>query len=350
MILYLFFIILAFLISCIAKKTEKKLFLWIIIGVLTIAAGFRGNDVGIDTPNYYSDIVNRFPYHWQFREEGFRFISNLILSMTKNPQIVFILCAFVTNTLILLRLWDFRNNADFSLEVLLYLLVYYSNTLNIMRQYVAVSIIFYASRYLFKKKYVLFLLSLILASFFHRSALLGIIMFMIAVWKSLNKKRKKILLFPFVGFATITTIYVYTYLKVDISSYSLHTISNINLPFFYHILLYLFAWFVYKKNVYLKVTNKNDIVTPYKSILDIRILIFTLIGIGFESLSMFFAFVGRTGLYFILYEIVFWAFLCKNSKNKIVFTILIMIYAFYSFIQVFTRNSCGIIPYYLFLY
>ena len=39
-----------------------------------------------------------------------------------------------------------------------------------------------------------------------------------------------------------------------------------------------------------------------------------------------------------------------DPKNGRVYTILILILALYEFAQVFTRNACGLFPYYLYLY
>lgn len=349
MILYILLLSLALFTSFVASKTEKRFFLYLTIGLLTIIAGFRGVDVGIDTPSYYSNIISGFPYHWKFREEGFRFISNIVIDMTSNPQLVFILCALVTNILIVCRLWDFRKNSSFTLAMLIYLLVYYSNTLNIMRQYVAVAIVFYASRYLFKKRYIIFLVFLFIASLFHRSALLGIIMLIIDVWGTLSNKRKRILFVPTIIVILSICIYVYVYFKADLNSYGAQRVYNINIPFLYHLVIFLFAWITNKNRIFSRINKLNDSYS-YNTLIDIRIPLYALIGLFFESLGMFFAFVDRTGLYFIFYEIVFWAYLGKKSKNSYLFNLIFLIYAFYVFSQVFTRNSYGLFPYSLFVY
>lgn len=350
MVIYISLLTLALLTSFIASRTQKKLFVFITISLLTIVAGFRGVDVGIDTSNYYSNIISGFSYHWKFREEGFRFVSNIVMHMTGNPQLVFVICAFITNILIICRFWDFRTNISFTIAMLIYLLMYYSNTLNIMRQYVAVAIVFYSSRYLFKKKYIIFLVSLFIASLFHRSALLGIIMLMIDVWGTLSNRRKKILFVPSIIAILSICIYVYIYFRTDLDSYSAQRIYNINIPFLYHFVIFLFAWITNKNRVFSRIHKLNDRCLYNNTFLDIRIPLYALIGLLFESLGMFFAFVDRTGLYFAFYEVVFWAYLGKNSKNKSLFGLLFLIYAFYVFLQVFTRNSYGLFPYSLFIY
>lgn len=51
------------------------------------------------------------------------------------------------------------------------LLVFYSTFLNIMRQMIAVAIVAYFFKYLFEKKYLIYILGVVMASLFHKSAI-----------------------------------------------------------------------------------------------------------------------------------------------------------------------------------
>ena len=65
---------------------------------------------------------------------------------------------------------------------------------------------------------------------------------------------------------------------------------------------------------------------------------------------MFFEFVGRTGLYYSIFDVVFWGIACKNLKNARLNRVLILIYAIYIFMVVIVRNDIMLFPYEVFFY
>lgn len=350
-VFYLIIIFISYLLAYAAQRTKKKIFLVLLIVILTIVAGFRGSTVGIDTHSYYADIQARFPYSWHFREEGFRLVSNSIMDFTNNPQIVFVFCAFVTNLLIILRLWDFREDTRFSFVILLYLLLFYSDSMNIMRQYVAVALMFYGTRYLKKKKLLAFIPFLVIAFFFHRSSLLGVGYIAINLWVSFSKKQKKLFAIPMILALCGSAAYVAMYLRRDIASYFSQSISNINIPFIYRVLIAAFVLYFEKtkKTILIGRPRKNK-VTVERYELDKGITLYYFIGLAFTALSMFYSFVGRTGLFYMMYELVFWGLVTKKTKSRSVYSILILILAVYEFAVLLIRNSVGLFPYYLYLY
>lgn len=349
-LIYIIVLLSAYLLAYLAQRKKKKSFLIPLILLLTVAAGYRGVSVGIDTAAYYAHIQSFFPNHWQFRETGFRLVSNTIMNITNNPQYVFLLCAFVTNLLIVIRLWDYKDEAQFSFMVLLYLLLYYSNSMNIMRQYVAVALIFFGTKFLEQKKYYFFLPFLVAGFFFHRSSLLGIGYLVVALWGSFSKKQKHIFAIPMLLVIAVSIVYVSTYLAWDVTSYSSQTVSNINITYFYRLFIFLVVIFLEKN----KKTIKIGLLTGAKRTkklyqIDKVITLYYSIGLAFSALSMFYAFVGRTGLYYMIYEVVFWGIASRNLKNRKVYAIIVLVLSFYEFAQIFTRNAGGIFPYYIYI-
>lgn len=65
-------------------------------------------------------------------------------------------------------------NTPIWLGMLLYDFMLYNNSLNIMRQCIAVGFVFYGSTFIFEKKYKIFLLFIALAVIFHTSGIVGI--------------------------------------------------------------------------------------------------------------------------------------------------------------------------------
>ena len=343
-LLYILILIVALGFAYLAQKRNKKGYLYLLVAILTFVAGFRGVSCGVDTPLYYDNIVKGFPYPWQFREEGFRLIANFFMNNFQNPQLVFVFCAFVTNLLILLRLWDYKDEANFGFMTLLYLLLYYSNSMNIMRQYVAVAVIFYGTRYL-KNNKLLFLPFVIVAFFIHRSSLLALGYFAISLWTSFTKKQKQIFFLPLLLVMIGAVGYVASYLASDITSYRSQTVQNLNITFFYVLSISILAIVLQKKNKYVRVIGKHEIRNYGGYNIDKDIVYNVFIGLGFSCLSMFFAFVGRIGLYYSIFNIVFWGIACRKFQSATFNKLLILIYAIYLFGLVIFRNDCNLFPF-----
>ena len=348
-LIYAFVITVALLLSYLAEKKRKIIFLVLLIALLSAISGFRNVSVGVDTKLYYYHIENGFPYEWQFRETGFRLLSNTIMDYFNNPQIVFVVCAFITNCLIVLRLWDFRKDASFAFQMFLYLLVFYAGTMTLMRQYVSIALIFYGTRYLGKKKYYLFLFLLIIAFFFHRASLLGFGYLVIDFWLSLSKKRKLLLFFPICVLGGVVISYSYSYLLGDIVSYTNQEVSNVNITYFYRVLVFVLAVILYKNKVVVKLSN-GDIITQTKYILDNRIIYYTALGLALSSMGMFFNQTNRVGYFYLVYEMIFWGISVKKFNSKKFNMIVIGIFAIYVFMIELLRNGNLLFPYSIFLY
>ncbi|MFQ7469741.1 EpsG family protein [Amedibacillus dolichus] len=345
---YIVAMLIALAMAYLANRTKKKSYLWLLIILLTILSGFRARTVGVDTLSYYSDIECGFPYDWRFEEEGFRFIANIIMDYTHNPQWLFVFCAFITNSFILVRLWDFKNEARFDFMVFLYLCIFYGNTMNIMRQAMAVALVFYGTRYLKENKYHKFLLFLLIAFTFHRTALLSIAYILINLWFSMSKNQKKIFAIPFICVIIGSVLYVARYLVNDIDAYSSQTISNINVVFFYRLFVTIATILFNKLNIKV-IISQNHRTMSNKYTFDKSLVTYVLIGLSFEALSMFFSFVGRTGLYYLMFEPVFWGTAIKQTKNRKIYGVLIAIFAIYMFYLLVFTNSANLFPYSIYL-
>lgn len=142
----------SFILFKLAELKDNKLFLVLGVVALSLGAGLRNDNVGLDTYQYISAFKTNFSVIWLFKETGFREISRLLMNaFSGNTTCLLLLYAAVTNALILYRLWDFRKDCSYSYMAFLYITLHYMNTLNIMRQYIAIAIVFFATRFLEKK-------------------------------------------------------------------------------------------------------------------------------------------------------------------------------------------------------
>ena len=223
MLIYFLLIPLIWFSSRIASKRDKFGFLMIAVVLLTLVAGLRGENVGIDTRSYISKfecIADGHPELAYGLETGFKFLIRCLLTIWNNTSFVFTVIAFFTNYLIIKRLWDFRKIASVPCMVLCYYAGFYGFTLNITRQLLAIAVIFYFSRLLEKRKYLSFLLVVILSAIFlHRTSLICVAFIAadLFLWKKLSKKQRRIIALGF-GAAISAIPIAYNYLIGDFLS------------------------------------------------------------------------------------------------------------------------------------
>ncbi len=336
----------AFLNAKIADKKNRKASLFVCVAILTLASGLRGEGVGIDTTLYIHDFINDFPYGWRFEEPGFRVMSRSILKLFNNTTIVFLVYAFIINMLICCRLWDFRKVASFPFMIFLYIMIYYIGTMNVMRQYLAVAIVFWATRFLESKKYIVFIIFQLIASLIHTTALLGVAYLIIYFWRNATLKQKKIILMPIVSIGLLIAITIAKYEIPHIENYFSKKINNINITYIYRMFVFCIALLIKRiPSSYSFMIIKTQSVSKC-SFMDIYTL-FYFMGIWASSMGMFFMFLSRLGLYYLMFELVFWGKAIRIGKNRDICFGLISIYALYVFAHELIFNGSGIFPYYL---
>lgn len=328
-----------------AEGYDNKFLLLVGIGILSLTSGLRASDVGVDTFDYYNSIVTNFAWHpWQFNEEGFRVIVRCIMALFHDPIFVFLIIATVTNGLIICRLWDFRREASFSFMAFFYIAVFYIGTMNTMRQYLAVAIVFFATRFLERGKYLPFIVALLTSVSIHTTALMGLAYLFIYIWAS-AKGRKRVyialissLLLPVMGLA------IAFYESGHIENYFSNVIENINITFIYRISIYIIACFL------MWATARRDAAVGIgngKARLEIP-TISCFLGLAASSAGMFFAHLERLGYYFTMFEAVFWGKASRHKGWSWLFRLMPATYALYSFGYELVFNGSGIFPFHFF--
>lgn len=206
-ILYTIVCIITLILARLAVRQKKQefgvFFVFLIIMIYSLVAGLRGHLVGNDTANYVTHI-----YYWQTLESyvryptepGLKVISLLLSMFIKSPVFVLFFVSLITNGLIISRLWSYREKINFELALLIYSLYYYAMTLSGMRQWIAVAIVFWSSKYILENKYIKYTLMLLVATLFHNTAIisLGVILLHLINKGKYNKNKLLIslLIFP----------------------------------------------------------------------------------------------------------------------------------------------------------
>lgn len=157
--------------------------------ILIFITGFRYN-VGTD----YNGYVFNFNYLMNNDipriEYSFKFIVKVAHLMGFNQQFIFFVYAAITYVFIFLSVKYFDRVAKYRHIITLFVLQYFLfNGFNTVRQMVAVAIFFYAIRFIVNKNLIRYIIWILIASFFHKSAAICLIFYFI-----LNLNIKKIAL------------------------------------------------------------------------------------------------------------------------------------------------------------
>lgn len=335
--------------SYLADKRNNKAFLWVIILSLTLTAGLRAFSVGLDTQNY----VEKFSYIYRgmFRyayglEESFKYICYGILHIVPNVSFLLGVLALITNLCIILRFWELRKLASLPCMVLFYYMSFYFMSLNGMRQFVAVAILFWGTRYLGQKKFLRFVICVCVASLFHRTAIVGLLLLLLNVfqWSNLNSRQKHLyILFVF----CFPLIVIFFAKRMDqysryFSNFSIHMglIIPIKLALWMLCMFLMVHSAMYQR--YLTELSNTDRFNVYSAYM-IYLLALFLAAMGY----FFSSFIERISWYFYVFEGVFYGSILKNTKNetKIPLAAMIFLLIGYGFWYSLSHNSQGTVPF-----
>lgn len=329
-----------------ASRQDNKFLLFIGIAILSITSGLRASDVGIDTSFYYDAFVSDFTLRsWQFEEEGFRAIVRFLMALFGSPEVVFLAIAIATNSLIILRLWDFRTTASFAYMSFFYIAVFYIGTMNVARQYLAVAIMFFATRLLEQKRYVLFVVVLMAATTIHTTALMGIVCPFVYLWWNIEKKKRIYLGIAAVVLIPAAFMLVVNYTSDHIENYFSNSIDNVNVTYVYRLVCFLLAilliWM--SDNNIRKQSRKSSYLHSRNPI-----PLFAFMGLLASSAGMFFEYLERIGYYFALFEAVFWGTAIRKKAWGWLYFLMPTVYALYVFGYELVFNGSGIFPFHFF--
>lgn len=141
---------------------------------------------GNDYNNYIVKFHDAYTDYCVVTEPGFNWLVKIIYSFFNGEHylIVFAVMAFVTILAFMKAIYD--QSRDFTLSFFLFMtLGFYFQSINTVRYYLALGLVFYSMKYLFRKQYISFIAIVILASLFHKTALIVIPIYLLATvkWK-----------------------------------------------------------------------------------------------------------------------------------------------------------------------
>lgn len=159
-------------------KKDRGIFMIIAMAIMMLLAALRSENVGNDTPEYiriFNEIISNPDYVNVTRfEVGYVFLNQIVGKFTTNPQGILIVVAIIQYTIFI---WFFlKHSKNYALTTVLFFILSFGSTLNIVRQTLAMAFIFIAFDRVLDKKIIGAIFWIIIATLFHTSAIVMLVL------------------------------------------------------------------------------------------------------------------------------------------------------------------------------
>lgn len=159
-------------------KTWGNLSFIVVFCILAFFSAVR-DGIGIDYTSYMMHIQNIQLGYPNYMEAGFKFAARIIGNIDNNPRLVIIIFSILTVFFYIKSIYD--QSLDRLMSVFIFLSWgYYFFTFNTIRNFFALSLCLYSIKFLNQKKIGTFIILVLLASSFHKSALVCIPLYLLA--------------------------------------------------------------------------------------------------------------------------------------------------------------------------
>ena len=331
-----------------AVRHQRKGFVWIQVLLLTLLAGLRGETVGIDTASYLEkfqllaagDFAGAYGLEFSFKAVCF-----LVLKFVPSNTFLLLLFAFLTHGLILWRFWDYRQVSSYPWMVFCYYLGFFFMSLNCMRQFCAIAMVFYASRYLERRRLMAFVFGVLLAAVFHGTAVVGLVLLVFGFfsWKELSNLQRifflDVLLLSPLFFLYAQQVYARYARYFSQPQVEIGRMLPVKLLFLAGTLL-------------LVVAGRREGRSPETARTSKLLLPVLCYGLGLclALLGYFYPYMERISWYFYLFEGVYFGALLKERRplQQLVCGYGVVLFLGYEFVQSMLHNAQGTMPYLFF--
>ena len=342
-----------------AKNSGKKVYLFCIMLVLTFVCGCRAYSVGNDTKGYfdvYESMIKTGINLYAEMEIGYEWLCRIILLVIPNPQAVFVLVAFITYMLVILRLWEFRDIAEFDWAIPCFIVSFHFFIQSGMRQGLALAVVFWSTRYLDRNRLFGYLIGVAIASLLHKSAIAAFVnvFAVLPLWRKLDIKKQIFLLLCIavipIGILTVVRHYTWErYQELFSGNFDIGMRVFIEIGF---AVLSVIA-FQFDPCMDYEALNKSTIDKKQKCVTSIEyrikeVRLFYVVGLLIGNLGYISSTLGRMQMYWYWYQPVFMGMLVKSRYNRTIFKCLVIIFMTFLCITSIAGNGYSQVPYLFF--
>lgn len=342
------------------NKLGKIASLFIVILIISVLFGLRDRSIGTDTQMYVSsiwDIANHYSSFSDFSrkilygsnvEELYVVWNYAVSRVSNNFNFYLFTTGFFLYALFLFAMYRLKKNISLPIALYIFLFVFFRESLNVLRQYLAIGFCFLSFSYLLENKYKTATTWGILAYGFHHSAIIYLCIVLLKKITSMyhdamQRRKSKIVIIGIIIFSLISLAYILNFFEtigfIDsryAERYADSTRYGTNVP------ISLFAISLVNIICFKCITKKmrNHLLTFFEYLL---IIAFVLCFSGLIS-----TFAVRMGTYFQITTIVIFSYLYKNVKTMNVRKVKICHFIFiaiYWLLTVVIANLGSTFPY-----
>ena len=290
------------------SKLYRIIFFNIIL-ILIFISTFRANHIGSDHGNYINTF-NSIQRHGDtyFREKGFVLLNKIAILIDGNMTTV---CFLVSSMLcmsycIYITKYVRADYYIFSLIIFAFQpYMYIQSTFNIMRQGCATAVVLFSIPFLIDKKWIHFVIFILLASSFHTSALF---MLLLIIFCRVNVTTSKLRLFAMICFV-INILNVGKLLVRLIRIYANYSSYESSMLNFKPYVIAIFVIILYFTKIYSKLYDNEK----EKFFVDIFLISLSLLMLCLQNDMMY-----RVYIYFAFISVPGITVICKNLKKRII--------------------------------
>lgn len=184
------------------SQNARVLVLFVMSLPLAGVAGFR-NDVGTDFDNYL--VIHQataaqawsYFFSWPAVEPAYKFMIKMAAYICDSKEFLFFVTSYITITIAFLAFYRLRNKLNIGMAIVLYYLIAYHPSLNIIRQMLAASILLLMITYLLENNYFCSILFGIIAMLFHKTAVTGLVFIAVVFLFSKYQIDKKTMVYSY---------------------------------------------------------------------------------------------------------------------------------------------------------
>lgn len=136
--------------------------------------------------NVYSSFQYKSVMNWEI---GYNILLYYTTKLTGSIQGVFLVTQLIVVYFIYKGIKEYSDRYSTAMAMLVFYFMFYGSTLNAMRQWIAIAIIFWGTHFLNDKQDKYFFMSVIAALLFHNSAVIGFIIWL--VYRYMDSERQK---------------------------------------------------------------------------------------------------------------------------------------------------------------